>query len=102
MLSNVNTLKGQMKKKKRIKIDTNNDSHNKLISLLSNNTPQERAELLDDIDGIICGIFEMKKEDLPWMNPQAYTEKWQNITSNIRLVIGRLEFESKQKIKTIN
>ena len=36
------------------------------------------------------------------MNPQAYSEKWQNITSNIRLVIGRLEFESKQKIKTIN
>ena len=91
-----------MKKKNTNKLDANNDARSKLIRLLGDNTPQKRAKLLNNIDEILCNIFELKANDLPWINPNKHSEKWENIMNNLRLVVGKLEYESIQKIKTVH
>ena len=91
-----------MKKSKNEHLPDNKEAHSKLMRLLEENTPEERSKLLNDIDGILCNLFELKIEDLPWLNPNKHTEKWENIMSNLRLVVAKLEYESKQKIKTIH
>ena len=40
--------------------------------------------------------------DLPWINPNKNDEKWEQIMDNLRLVIGKLEFESQMKKRTVH
>ena len=91
-----------MKKKNTGFLDFNNEAHSKLIRLLGENTPKERSDLLNEIDIILCGILDLELDELPWINPNKHTEKWQNITNNLRLIVGKFEYESKQNIKTIH
>lgn len=90
-----------MKKKNASKLN-NNEEHAKLIRLLGENTPEERAKLLNDIDGILCHVLELNVDDLPWINPNRHTDKWEKVMNNLRLIVGKLEYESKQKTRTVH
>ena len=88
-------------KKKATKL-ASSEEHSKLIRLLVEETPEERQKLLTDIDGILCHMLDLEHDDLPWINPNQHTEKWSKIMKNLRLVVGRLEFESYQKNRTVH
>ena len=90
-----------MQKKKVDKIN-NKNSNNKLIELFSENTPQERQKILTDIDNIMCNILDLEPNDLPWINPNKHEEKWENIMNNLRLVVGKIEYESNKKTRTVH
>jgi len=90
-----------MQKKKVNKIN-NKNSNNNLIELFSENTPQERQKILTDIDNIMCNILDLEPNDLPWINPNKHEEKWENIMNNLRLVVGKIEYESNKKTRTVH
>ena len=90
-----------MQKKKVNKIN-NKNSNNNLIELFSENTPQERQKILTDIDNIMCNILDLEPNDLPWINPNKHEEKWENIMNNLRLVVGKIEYESNKKIRAVH
>ena len=90
-----------MQKKKVNKINNKNSNKN-LIELFSENTPQERQKILTDIDNIMCNILDLEPNDLPWINPNKHEEKWENIMNNLRLVVGKIEYESNKKIRTVH
>ena len=87
------------KKLKEIKSET---AHDNLIQLLSLQTPSDRQRLLQEIDGILCHMLELEPNDLPWLNPNKHTPKWEKIMRNLRLVIGKIEYESHQKYRVIH
>ena len=62
----------------------------------------DRNDTETDIDGILCHMLDLEHDDLPWINPNQHTEKWSKIMKNLRLVVGRLEFESYQKNRTVH
>ena len=82
---------------KKLKQSSDNQSHNNLIRLLSIQTPDERQKLLQNIDGILCNILDLEPNDLPWLNPNKHEEKWEKLMKNLRLIIGKIEYESMQK-----
>ena len=90
-----------MQKKKATKL-ANSEEHSKLIRLLVDETPEERQKLFTDIDGILCHMLDLEPDDLPWINPNQHTEKWEKLMKNLRLVVGKLEFESYQKKRTVH
>ena len=90
-----------MQKKKINKINNKKSNHN-LIELFSENTPQERQKILTDIDNIMCNILDLEPNDLPWINPNKHEEKWENIMNNLRLVVGKIEYESNKKTRTVH
>jgi hypothetical protein len=87
------------KKLKEIKSET---AHDNLIQLLSLQTPSDRQRLLQEIDGILCHMLELEPNDLPWLNPNKHSHKWEKIMRNLRLVIGKIEYESHQKYRVIH
>ena len=91
----------QKEKKKATKL-TSSEEHSKLIRLLVDETPEERQKLFTDIDGILCHMLDLEPDDLPWINPNQHTEKWEKLMKNLRLVVGKLEFESYQKNRTVH
>ena len=90
-----------MQKKKVNKIN-NKSSNSSLIELFSENTPQERQKILTDIDNIMCNILDLEPNDLPWINPNKHEEKWENTMNNLRLVVGKIEYESNKKTRTVH
>jgi len=90
-----------MGKKKVIK-QVKDEEHGKLIMLLGEKAPEERQRLLRNIDNILCSMLDLDQDDLPWLNPNKHEEKWEKIMKNLRLVIGKLEYESEQKNRTIH
>ena len=90
-----------MEKKKVNKL-VNNEEHTKLIKLFSEHSPEERSKLLNDIDNILCGMLDLKPSDLPWISPNKHTDKWSKIMKNLRLVVGKIEYESFEKERTIH
>ena len=91
----------QKEKKKANKL-ASSEEHNKLIRLLVEETPEERQKLFSDIDGILCHMLDLEHDDLPWINPNQHTEKWEKLIKNLRLVVGKIEYESFQKNRTIH
>lgn len=87
---------------KKLKQSSDNQSHNNLIRLLSIQTPDERQKLLQNIDGILCNILDLEPNDLPWLNPNKHEEKWEKLMKNLRLIIGKIEYESMQKERTVH
>ena len=90
-----------MQKKKATKL-ANSEEHSKLIRLLVDETPEERQKLFTDIDGILCHMLDLEPDDLPWINPNQHTEKWEKLMKNLRLVLGKIGYESHQKIRTVH
>ena len=64
--------------------------------------PEDRQDVLRDIDTIMCYMLEVELDDLPWINPNKHEEKWENLMNNLRLVVGKIEYASKKKIRTIH
>jgi len=87
---------------KKVNKLVNNEKHTKLIKLFAEHTPEERSKLLNDIDNILCGMLDLKPSDLPWISPNKHTDKWSKIMKNLRLVVGRLEYESFEKDRTVH
>ncbi|ARJ48796.1 hypothetical protein [Candidatus Pelagibacter sp. RS40] len=87
---------------KKLKQSNDNQSHDNLIQLLSIQTPDERQKLLQNIDGILCNILDLEPNDLPWLNPNKHEEKWEKLMKNLRLIIGKIEYESMQKERTVH
>jgi len=90
-----------MEKKKVNKL-VNNEEHTKLIKLFAEHSPEERSKLLNDIDNILCGMLDLKHSDLPWISPNKHTERWSKLMVNLRLVIGKIEYESFEKERTVH
>ena len=87
---------------KKLKQSGDNQSHDNLIQLLSIQTPDERQKLLQNIDSILCNILDLEPNDLPWLNPNKHEEKWEKLMKNLRLIIGKIEYESMQKERTVH
>ena len=87
---------------KKLKQSSDNQSHDNSIQLLSIQTPDERQKLLQNIDSILCNILDLKPNDLPWLNPNKHEEKWEKLMKNLRLIIGKIEYESIQKERTVH
>ena len=87
---------------KELKEIENEVAHDNLIQLLSLQTPAERQRLLQGIDGILCNILNLENSDLPWLNPNKHKTGWEKIMRNLRLVIGKLEYESYKKNRVLH
>ena len=87
---------------KKLKEIEHEVTHDNLIQLLSLQTPAERQKLLQDIDGILCNILDLEMSDLPWLNPNKHKAGWEKIMRNLRLVIGKLEYESHKKDRVLH
>ena len=74
----------------------------KLVKMFEDQIPEDRQQVLRDIDSIMCNMFELQPNDLPWINPNNHDEKWENLMNNLRLVVGRIEHASKQKTRTVH
>ncbi len=74
----------------------------KLVKMFEDQIPEDRQQVLRDIDSIMCNMFELQPNDLPWINLNNHDEKWENLMNNLRLVIGRIEYASKEKTRTVH
>ena len=74
----------------------------KLVKMFEDQIPEDRQQVLRDIDSIMCNMLELQPNDLPWINPNKHEEKWEKLMNNLRLVIGKIEYESKRKIRTVH
>ena len=74
----------------------------KLVKMFEDQIPEDRQQVLRDIDSIMCNMFELQPNDLPWINPNKHEEKWENLMNNLRLIVGKIEYESKRKTKTVH
>ena len=74
----------------------------KLVKMFEDQIPEDRQQVLRDIDSIMCNMFELQPNDLPWINPNNHDQKWENLMNNLRLVIGRIEYASKEKTRTVH
>tara|TARA_B100001741_G_scaffold218069_1_gene180763 strand:- start:416 stop:688 length:273 start_codon:yes stop_codon:yes gene_type:complete len=78
---------------------TNNQ---KLVIMFEDLTPEDRQQVLRDIDNIMCNMLKLQPNDLPWINPNKHEEKWENLMNNLRLIVGKIEYESKRKTRTVH
>ena len=74
----------------------------KLVKMFEDQIPEDRQQVLRDIDSIMCNMLELQPNDLPWINPNKHEEKWEKLMNNLRLVIGKVEYESKRKTRTVH
>ena len=88
------------KNKSKNKSDLSNNQ--KLVKMFEDQIPEDRQQVLRDIDGIMCNMFELQPNDLPWINPNKHEEKWENLMNNLRLIVGKIEYESKRKTRTVH
>ena len=85
---------------KKNKADLN--VNEKLVKMFEDQIPEDRQQVLRDIDSIMCNMFELQPNDLPWINPNKHEEKWENLMNNLRLIVGKIEYESKRKTRTVH
>jgi len=88
--------------KKKIKKLQCSEEHNKLIQLFYENSPEERQKLLTNIDTVLCSMLDLEHDDLPWLNPNQHNHKWEKIMENLRLVVGKIEYEASQSKRTVH
>ena len=86
-----------MKKEK-----TKSNSHEKLIRLLSNNTPEDYQTLLNDIDLILLNNSDLKPDDLPWLNPDKHEANWEKVMRELRLIIGKFVYEKHKRDRVLH
>ena len=77
-------------------------NNEKLVKMFEDQIPDDRQQILRDIDSIICNILELQPDDLPWINPNKHEEKWENLMNNLRLIVGKIEYESIRKARTVH
>ena len=74
----------------------------KLVKMFEDQIPEDRQQILREIDSIICNMLELQPDDLPWINPNKHEEKWENLMNNLRLIVGKIEYESIRKARTVH
>ena len=89
-------------RKSRSNKKTNLKNNEKLVKMFEDQIPEDRQQILRDIDSIICNMLELQPEDLPWINPNKHEEKWKNLMNNLRLIVGKIEYESIRKARTVH
>jgi len=89
-------------KKSKPKDKTFLNTNEKLVKMFEDQIPEDRQQVLRDIDSIMCNMLEVEPNDLPWINPNKHEEKWENLMNKLRLVVGRIEYASKQKKRTVH
>ncbi len=88
-----------MKKKRK----NNKNNNTNLIRLFEHHTPLNRQNFLNKIDKILCVYLKLKQKDLPWLNPLNNRQKWLKLSSRLRLIVGKIEYENDlQKNRTIH
>ena len=63
------------KNKSKNKSDLSNNQ--KLVKMFEDQIPEDRQQVFRDIDSIMCNMFELQPNDLPWINPNKHEEKWE-------------------------
>ena len=89
-------------KKGKPKDKTFLNTNEKLVKMFEDQIPEDRQQVLRDIDSIMCNMLEVEPNDLPWINPNKHDEKWEMLMNKLRLVVGRIEYESKRKTRTVH
>ena len=89
-------------RKSRSNKKTNLKNNEKLVKMFEDQIPEDRQQILRDIDSIICNMLELQPDDLPGINPNKHEEKWENLMNNLRLIVGKIEYESKRKTRTVH
>ena len=75
---------------------------NNIIKLLHDYPPRDRQEFLNDVDKVICDIYDFKYEDLPWRNPNIRDVSWDKLMEKIRLAMIRICIQFGKKDRTIH
>ena len=79
------------------------DTSYTIVSLFSEYTPQERQEILLDIDNKILMLLDLSEDELPWLNSKEnFDEKWSSIIDDIRLVVSKFKYEKLQNERSVN
>ena len=79
------------------------DTSYTIVSLFSEYTPQERQEILQDIDKKILMLLDLSEDELPWLNSKEnFDEKWSSIIDDIRLVVSKFKYEKLQNERSVN
>ena len=73
-----------------------------IVGLFSEHTPQQRAEILKDIDNKLLNILGLERDELPWLNCNDLPTKWVKIMEDLRLVVAKLKYEHYQEDRTVN
>ena len=89
-------------KKAKPKDKTFLSTNEKLVKMFEDQIPEDRQQVLRDIDSIMCNMLEVEPNDLPWINPNKHEDKWEKLMNNLRLIVGRIEYESKRKTRTVH
>jgi hypothetical protein len=89
-------------KKNRSKKKVFLTSNEKLVKMFEDKIPEDRQQVFRNIDNIMCNMLELEPDDLPWINPNKHEEKWEILMNKLRLVVGRIEYASNQKTKTVH
>ena len=78
------------------------NNHEKLIRLVSNNTPEDYQTLLNDIDLILLNKSDLMPDDLPWLNPDKHEENWEKVIRELRLIIGKFVYEKNKRDRVVH
>ena len=73
-----------------------------IVGLFSEHTPQQRAEILKDIDNKLLNILGLERDELPWLNCNDLPTIWVKIMEDLRLVVAKLKYEHYQEERTVN
>ena len=73
-----------------------------IVGLFSEHTPQQRAEILKDIDDKMLKLLDLEEKELPWLNSNDLPTKWVKIMEDLRLVVAKLKYEQFQDERIVN
>ena len=73
-----------------------------IVGLFSEHTPQQRAEILKDIDDKMIKLLDLEEKELPWLNSNDLPTKWVKIMEDLRLVVAKLKYEQFQDERIVN
>ena len=73
-----------------------------IVGLFSEHTPQQRAEILKDIDDKMLKLLDLEEKQLPWLNSNDLPTKWVKIMEDLRLVVAKLKYEQFQDERIVN
>ena len=73
-----------------------------IVGLFSEHTPQQRAEILKDIDDKMLNLLGLEEKELPWLNCNDLPTKWVKIMEDLRLVVAKLKYEQHQDERSLN
>ena len=73
-----------------------------IVGLFSEHTPQQRAEILKDIDDKMIKLLDLEDKELPWLNCNDLPTKWVKVMEDLRLVVAKLKYEQFQDERIVN